>query len=393
LPAFQPAYGPWGNLKVIDKADFRVPEFARPGPALAQVFAQLRTHPVPPFRPSRLYQRSADLRKDFGIDAIVHLSCRFGRPNHKVEIVDVGDKTLDEVAEILAQLFSVDPWTLSTMRVDLTADIAGVPVPWFQHHALFHRKQFFSQIKKSAEQELQFVGMGTAVAQTIYAGKKPDFMRIYDKLAEWRKQQRKREIECNRFNRRMEDMEMSEEQRYYGRRIAPTFKEFCRARGYEYREGDVLTRIERQIGGDRIPPDLATLNHLRFAHEFENPFKGFRLVGTDPILNVTTLPDGVPVRDWLAALGLNWLSDYFGSLQMAHSFVRRNSNGNGKRILESLEGCLAPSRQALTIEEVKASFKRSTLAQTSPPGCGDVHLSPTYESEREIAGSGVGVLS
>jgi hypothetical protein len=378
---------------VIDKADFRVPEFAPPGPDLAEVFAQLRTHPVPPFRPSRLYKYSADLRKDFGIDAIVHLYCRFGRPNHKVEIVDVSKKTLDEVAGILAQLFSVDPWTLSTMRVDLTADIAGVPVPWFQHHALFNRKQFSSQIKKSAEQEVQFVGMGTAVAQTIYAGRKPDFMRIYDKLAEWRKQQRRWEIECNRFNRQMEDMEMSEEQRYYGRRFAPTFKEFCRDEGYPYQEGDVLTRIERQIGGDRIPPELATLNHLRFAHEFENPFKGFRLIGTDPVLNATNLPDGIPVRDWLAALGVNWLSGYFGSLQLAHSFVRRNSNGNGKRILESLEGCLPPSRQALTIEEVKASFRRSTLAQTSPDEGKQIYLTPTYEREREITKSSIGVLS
>jgi hypothetical protein len=370
---------------VIDKADFRVSEFAPPGPALAEVFAQLRMHPIPPFRPSRLYQFSADLRNDFDIEAIVHLYCRFGRPNHKVEIVDAGEKTLDEMAGILAQIFSVDPWTLSMMRVDLAADIEGVPVPWFQNHALVNRKQFSSQFKKSIEQELEFVSMGTAVAQTIYAGKKPDFTRIYDKLAEWLRQQRKREIECNRFNRRMEGMEMSEEQRYYGRQIAPTFKDFCRANGYAYQEGNVLTRIERQIGGDRIPPELATLNDLRFAHEFEDPFKGLKLVSAGPILNVNSVPEGVPVRDWLAGLGLHYLSGHFGSVQLAHSFVRRNSKGNGKRILESLEDCLPPSRQPLTIEEIRASFRRSTLAQTSPPGRGDVHLSPTYEQQRQTA--------
>ncbi len=175
---------------------------------------------------------------------------------------------------------------------NLAADIPGVPVPWFQHHALFSRKQFVSQIKKADEQDVQFVGMGTAVAQTIYAGRKPDFMRIYVKVAEWRKQQRKLEIECNRFNRRMEGMELSDEQKFYGRRVSPTFKGFCEAHGYQYQEGKVLTRIERQIGGNRIPPQLATMNDLRSAHELGHPFKGFRIVGIEPILNINSVPPG-----------------------------------------------------------------------------------------------------
>ena len=379
---------------MIDKADFRISEFAQPGPALVEAFAQLkRGYAVPPFRPSRLYQYAADLRKDFEIDAIVHLYCRFGRPNHKIEVVDAGEKTLEEIAAIVARLFLVDPWTLSTMRVDLAADIAGVPVPWFQHHALVNRKQFASQIKKSDEQELQFVGMGTAIAQTIYAGKKPDFMRIYDKLAEWRRQLRKQEISRNRFNRRMEGMELSDEQKYYGHRIAPTFKEFCGAHGYQYQEGNVLTRIERQIGGNRVPPELATMNDLRFAHDLEDPFRGFRIVGTEPIANLNAVPEGVPIRDWLAAFGLNGLTQHFGSVQLAHSFVRRHSNGNGKRILETLEECLAPTRQPLTIEEIKESYRRSTLAQTKPERGTVVHLSPTYDELEPVAQKSTRFLS
>jgi hypothetical protein len=376
LSAFQPAYGPWGNLKVIDKADFRIPEFAQPGPALAEVFAQLRRgYAVPPFRPSRLYQYSADLRNDFGIDAVVHLYCRFGRPNHKVEIVDAGEKTLEEIAAIVASLFEVDPWTLSTMRVDLAADIAGVPVPWFQHNTVVNRKQFASQIKKAGEQELQFIGMGTASAQTIYAGKRPHLIRIYDKPAELRKQLRKKELDCNRFNRLMEGMDLSDEQKYYGSRYVPTFEEFCRTHGFQYREGEVVTRVERQIGGDRIPPELATMNGLRFAHELDEPFVGLRIVSAEPILNLNSVPDDVPVRDFLAALGLNALSAHFGSAQLAQSFVRRNANGNGKRILESLEGCLGPSRHPLTVEEINESFRRSTLAQTTQSVSAEQHSS------------------
>ena len=360
---------------MIDKADFRIPEFAQPGPVLAEVFAHLKKgYPVPPFRHSHLYQYSADLREHFGVDAIVHLYCRRGRPNHKVEIVDAGEKTLEEIAAIVASLFLDDPWTLATMRADLAADIPGVPVPWFQHHAVVNRKQFASQIKKSDERELQFVGMGTAVAQTIYAGKRPDFLRIYDKNAELKRQLRRLETECDRFNRRMEGMELSDEQRYYGRRIAPTIEEFCRAHGYQYREGDVLTRVERQIGGNRVPPELATMNDLRFAHELENPFKGLKIVGTEPILNTNSVPEGVPMRDFLAALGLTFLTQQLGSVQQAHSFVRKNSNGNGKRILDSLEECLLPTRQPLTIEEINESIRRSTLAQTLHSVRAEQHL-------------------
>ncbi len=121
----------------------------------------------------------------FGVDAVIHLSFRFGKPNHKVEIVDAGEKTVEQIADIVLSLFDVDPWNLELMRVDLAADVDGAPVSWFQDHAYVNRKQYSSRIEKSQEMELQFVGMGTAIAQTIYAGKRPNLIRIYDKLGEW----------------------------------------------------------------------------------------------------------------------------------------------------------------------------------------------------------------
>jgi hypothetical protein len=78
-----------------------------------------------------------------------------------------------------------------------------------QDHSYVNRKQFSSRIEKSHEKELQFVGMGRAVAQTLYAGKRPCLIRIYNKLAEWRLEWRKREIECKRFTDRMAGLDMS----------------------------------------------------------------------------------------------------------------------------------------------------------------------------------------
>jgi hypothetical protein len=194
---------------VLDKLDVRVSELALPGPILAGPLEELKRHPVPLFRPSKYYQYICDLREPFGIDAVVHLYLRNGRPNHKIEMIDAGEKTLEGMARIVTLLFDVAPWTLGVMRTDLAADIEGVSVPWFKDHSYVNRKQFSSRIEKSHEKELQFVGMGRAMAQTLYAGKRPCLIRIYNKLAEWRLEWRKREIECKRFTDRMAGLDMS----------------------------------------------------------------------------------------------------------------------------------------------------------------------------------------
>jgi hypothetical protein len=117
---------------VLDKLDVRVSELALPGPILAGPLEELKRHPVPLFRPSKYYQYICDLREPFGIDAVVHLYLRNGRPNHKIEMIDAGEKTLEGMARIVTLLFDVAPWTLGVMRTDLAADIEGVSVPWFK---------------------------------------------------------------------------------------------------------------------------------------------------------------------------------------------------------------------------------------------------------------------
>lgn len=369
---------------MIDKVDLRIPEFASPGPMLEGPFEQLKKAPSPLFRPSRFYQYVCDLREPFGVDAVVHLYLRFGRPNHKVEIIDAGEKTIREMADIVTQLFAVDPWPLQLMRADLAADLDGVSVPWLQRHAFVSRKQFSSRIEKSFEEELQFIGMGTAMAQTLYAGKRPNLIRIYNKLAEWRIQLRRLEIQYKRFNERMNGMEMTEEQVYYGRRIAPTFVDYCKDRGYQLQPDSVLTRVERQIGGSRFPPELATLNDLRYAHDFY-PFAGVHIVGGESPLNFDSPPAGTSMRDWFAAIGYETLKERLGSEQLARSFVLKCGNGNGKRILESLDKCRPAKGHAVTVEDIQESFRKSTVLQTSNSSQVGVCLSPTYERKEQIA--------
>jgi hypothetical protein len=377
---------------VIDKLDLRVSEFALPGPILAGPLGELKRHPVPLFRPSKYYQYVCDLREPFAIDAVLHFSLRLGRPSHKIEIIDAGEKSLLEIAGITSQLFDVDPWTLQVMRIDLAADVEGVSVPWFKNYASADRKQFSSRIDKSLEKELQFIGMGSAAAQTLYFGKRPNLIRIYNKLAEWRMQLRKIENRYRRFNDRMMGLEMSEEQEYFGRLIAPTLAEYCRQRDYQLREDSVLTRIERQMGGNRIPPELATLGDLRQAHRF-HPFSGIHIASTEPVQNIASPPPGIPINNWFASIGYEAVKEQLGSEQLARSFVLKHGNGNGKRILEALEKASPSKRVPITMAEIQESFSRSTLLQTSSSNRGGVHLSPTYDDTKQIARSRVGILS
>lgn len=376
----------------------RVPALAPRAAGMAKVLQGLHGYNLGPFTPSARYELVGSLREHYGIDAILHFGYRHGAHSHKIEILDSGEKTLQQMADVVTDVFDVDPWSLGLMRVDLTADVQGVPVPWFRDHSFVSRKQFSSRIENSNEHEIRFVGMAKGEAQTLYAGKRPNLIRIYNKVAELRLQHRKLESDCRRFNARMRTLkpemvalEMSAEQMYYGSRIPPTFEEFCKTKGFHFSKGEIVTRIERQIGGGRFPPELATLNDLRFVHEL-TPFKELQLVSKGPIQQLGPPPEDVSMRNYLASIGLSTLQQAFGSAQLAHSFVLRFGKGNGKRILESLADCFPVEREFLAIEEVQESFKHSTLLQTSHSARWGVHLSPTYEHTKQITGSRFRIL-
>jgi hypothetical protein len=372
-----------GAPSVIDKVDVRISEFALRGPVL--------TNPMVPFRPAKYYKYSADLREDFGVDAIVHLNARFGRPNHKIEIIDAGKKTVFEMAEIIVKLFDVDPWSLPLMRVDLVADVEGVPVSWFQANAYVSRKQFASRIEKCRDEEVQFVKMAQGLAETIYAGKRPNPVRIYNKIAELKIQHRRKEVQCERFNRRMEKMDLSPEQKYYGARYLSPFETFCRQEGIDYRPEMMVTRIESQRGS-RLPKEMQTFSDLLSADEFE-PFRGLKLTGAQAVVNLDAPPEGVPVRNWLASLGLKSLSEAHGSLQTARSIVFKHANGNGKRIFDTLEECTLGERPPVTIDQIHESFRQSTLPQLSRASQRVSYLHPMYDEFEPVSqGLAVGHL-
>ncbi|MBS1800475.1 MAG: hypothetical protein JSS95_11695 [Acidobacteria bacterium] len=349
---------------MIDKTDVRIAWGTPFSTEMEEIGKQLRRGQVAPFHPSRFYSFVGSLRETHNIDAILHLNYRGknGRASSKLEIIDAGKKTILEMAQIIRRVFDIDPFQCELMRLDLASDISGVPVHVFRDLARFKYKRFSSRIEKSFETEMEFTAMGTADAQTFYAGRRPNFVRIYNKIKELYKQWLKLKQSCERFNKQMQRLEMSEEQRYYGSRYYPTFEEFLKNEGIEHGQGLTLTRIERQISGSRFPKELRLFGDLRRAHLF-NPYASMTIMPSTKIRSFESPPKGVSIRDWLAAYGLNALWNACGDAQQAFSFVQKHGNGNGKRVLDSLLKILPSERPPITAAEILDSYVRSIERQ------------------------------
>jgi hypothetical protein len=91
------------------------------------------------------------------------------------------------------------------------------------------------------------------------------------------------------------------------------------------------------------------------------------------------------VRNWLAALGLRALSEAHGSLQSARSIVFRNSNGNGRRIFDTLEECTVGVRPPITIDQIHDSFRQSTSPQLSHVSKKVSRLDSTYDEFQPVS--------
>ncbi len=143
---------------MIDKLDLRIPARTSLTPEFRLVL------PTLPFRQARHYKFTVDLRQCF-LNGILHYGCRHGKErNHKLELIDTGVMTLGDMRECIQRLFLVNADTVSIMRVDLAVDVKGIGVPWFAEHARVRE------------------------IQTLYFGKRPNLIRVYNKLEENRVQ-------------------------------------------------------------------------------------------------------------------------------------------------------------------------------------------------------------
>ena len=165
---------------MIDKTDFRVPFSASFNPEFRFINDELKYAGVSvSIRKSMHYQGVCDLRP-FNIDAVLHAYFkRKGARNHKIEILDAGGKSLEQIGQIIAKVFDVNVDGLEPMRLDFAADMFDVPV---LHLFDALRVKFKRSSDERGEMDYEVVG-GRRLEYFRY-GKAPNCVRAYDKPAE-----------------------------------------------------------------------------------------------------------------------------------------------------------------------------------------------------------------
>jgi hypothetical protein len=324
---------------MIDKCDVRVPNSTDFTPTFGQLYAELRNARKSPFHSSPYYVARGDLR-NHGYEAILHMSCKYGKGDHKVELIDVGRHGFEFLTHQLSQIFDINPCNLELMRVDLAADVPDVDVPWFLAHARARYKRFHN----AGAAGFEYQQLGMKGIQTIYLGKRPNFIRIYNKTAEWQYQYRRLEQRA---------VPLGEE--------LPSFESL-----FGRPESSVLTRVERQIGGKvseqiQFPAQnkkVKTVGDLRtHAKEFD-PFTKLLLIEGR---RAPQPSDFSQVNQYLAVMQARHLITQMG-MHAFYQWVGVHTNGNAWRWWSNYGQWVCDS-PGITAPELYERYRKSVSQQ------------------------------
>jgi hypothetical protein len=283
---------------MIDKADLRVVAGTAIRGPVRRIIDRIEADPGRYARDGTLkktanYKSAVNLTA-FGIPALLHRECTRGKPNHKLEILGTGDRTLTELRGIVDEVFALPSAdSLGIMRADLTADVKDTAVPWFREHCYITHKRIRRQIGHIPASP--WMAVQDAVCETFYAGKAPNQLRVYDKVGErrhrWMSEARRawnkeKKLYKEAYNREMynvfalgEDpslliagVELWEETiaKPIGDRM-PHFPTFAERFGHG--PDAVITRVERRCQGrDLDLLELTTFDDLKRLHLVQ-PFR------------------------------------------------------------------------------------------------------------------------
>lgn len=185
------------------------------------------------------YDRRGDFRAISGgeLPVILHQGNRFNKKaGDKVELIETGNlKVLDMVATVQS-LYQIDALDQRILRLDLASDNEGVAVEWFRTNTYARFKQ--------VQEEWNTRTISKNRAETLYFGRAPNQLRIYDKT-------RHRKVLLSKERRSMPKSD---------RDLCMTFEE-----RWGYPADKVITRVERQIGGEQI----AKVGYTRVGNLYE----------------------------------------------------------------------------------------------------------------------------
>ena len=263
-----------------------------------------------PFRTAKFYEYAGDLR-EYGHRVRLNLFCQMDKTgNHKLELIDVGEMSRANILREIGEIFAVDFRSLGVMRIDFAVDVAGLPIQWFRETVRAEHKRF----RAAVTGEPFYSEMGSQGIQTLYFGKRPNVIRIYDKIAEYRHQ----------YRTMIRSLEKGFEPAFES--VFPTV-----------REGSILTRVERQIGG-RIPTDIDTLGKL-FEPGFRyEPFAKLKIIDHPPM---PLYDSNYSFETLCTGLYLRGLAQQEG-LQAMREFASKHSKGNAGWVMKKY-GSFLPS--------------------------------------------------
>jgi hypothetical protein len=266
---------------------------------------------------SKYYKERTDLRQH-GLNAILHKWCRFNA-THKLAFLGTAHMGFRQMASQIESVFDCDSAGLRVVRIDCAVDVPGISLGWFRTHCRVPSKR--SRFEISGDGEL---------GATIYFGRGPDLVRIYDKIAE-----RERRTNSGKCGQQTVSIPLS------GRLV--------------------LTRVERQIRSGRIPTEFKTFGSLCANAMTVDPFSRVLIVsGGKPELCI----NDHPIRDYLEGLGLRHLILEIG-LAGTWAALGARSGGNVGRIFRRLKSFIPTDPEDFEMPNLFDLYRKSLHRQLS----------------------------
>jgi len=191
-------------------------------------------------RPKKHYFYACDLRI-YGVNAILYFRNRRSG-EHKLEIISTGTMAFSQILSEIGNVFEVNPLKLEIMRIDLAVDMPHYSVEWFRHNVRVAQKRYTSEFDLAVSERKQ--------CETLYFGQRPNLLRIYDKTAE-------RRVRYKQLVRK-----------WKSDNPVPSFQE-----RYGHPDDAIITRVERQYGGGRVPKAIGTMGQLQTNGVNLNPYE------------------------------------------------------------------------------------------------------------------------
>jgi hypothetical protein len=245
------------------------------------------------------------------------------------EVKRAGQRAHDRLTLVFTD---ANPAQMGIMRIDLTADVKDITVPWCKPRIRFKYKRIQKEYG-----ELKYGTIGRGEVETIWAGCRPNVFRIYNKVAESKVQFRRMQLRAGKNGEQ------------------PDFE-----REFGFKKTDILTRIERQCGGNRIPPQLETFGDLHNAPDF-NPFDVLEIVSSGhPNLPTPGECEGL---EYYTGIGMHIEAQRLGMQQFRKS-LNQQSKGNAARTIERYRRFFADkSETPITEEQIYGIYRDSVQKQ------------------------------